>query len=253
MKLTTVLGSVNDNKDYYLFIPKQIKFWSLFNIKFIAIYVGDKIPVELKEYEKNIILWSKNKNLKSAYIAQNIRIYYPALLSLPDDEMVMITDMDMLPTNSSYYKDGLDKYNKQDFIYYRNIDIQEKQIYMCYNAAHPSLWSKLFKINNEDDIESILNLNYEQNYTGIPGDKGWYIDQIILYNTLTTYPYLRVLERPINRIEMYMLPNFMHQYKLNKYFGKNICNYFHDAHFHRSYTNNIKNIEFIEKIVTSPL
>jgi hypothetical protein len=62
------------------------------------------IPDELKNYKDNIILWNMNKNLNSAFVAQNIRIFYPALLSLPDDELVMITDMDMLPINPSYYK-----------------------------------------------------------------------------------------------------------------------------------------------------
>jgi hypothetical protein len=37
MKLTTVLASVNNNRDYYLFIPKQIIFWKKFDIKFIKI------------------------------------------------------------------------------------------------------------------------------------------------------------------------------------------------------------------------
>ena len=47
--------------------------------------------------------------------------------------MVMITDMDMLPTNDKYYKENLENYSHDDFIYYRNID--HRQIYMCYNAA----------------------------------------------------------------------------------------------------------------------
>ena len=48
-------------------------------------------------------------------------MYYASLLKLPDDEMVMITDMDMLPTNDTYYTSGLEEYKKEDFIYYRII------------------------------------------------------------------------------------------------------------------------------------
>ena len=33
--------------------------------------------------------------------------------------MVMITDMDMLPTNDKFYKDGLEHFTKKDFIYYK--------------------------------------------------------------------------------------------------------------------------------------
>ena len=97
MRLTTVLGSTNNNPEYYMFIPKQIIFWNKFNIRFIAIFVGDKIPNELINYKDNIILWSKNLDLNSSYIGQNLRMYYSALINLPEDEIVMITDMYMLP------------------------------------------------------------------------------------------------------------------------------------------------------------
>jgi hypothetical protein len=80
---------------------------------------------------------------------------------------------------------------------------------MCYNTTHPSLWSKLFKINNKNDIEKRLNDNYQSNYSGVPGKDGWFIDQIILYNTLIVYPFLRVLNRSINRIEMCMIPHLL--------------------------------------------
>lgn len=239
MKLTTVIASVNSNRDYYLFIPKQIKFWKNFNIKFIAIYVGDKIPNELNNYQENIILWNKNLKLNTIFVAQNIRIYYPALLNLPDDEMVMITDMDMLPLNDEYYKYGLEKFNKDDFIYYRNID--ENQIYMCYNAAHPNIWSKVFDIKKEEDIENIINLTYNNNYTGIPGDFGWYIDQQIMYSKLIKYPHLKVLNRPIKRLEMYILKSHI----MNNY--KNYISYYDDGHYHRSYLKNEKLIEITEK------
>ena len=60
MKLTTVLGSTNNNPNYYKFIPKQISFWNNFNVKFIAIFVGNELPEELVPYKNNIILWNKN-------------------------------------------------------------------------------------------------------------------------------------------------------------------------------------------------
>ena len=66
----------------------------------------------------------------------------------------MITDMDMLPMNSSYYCNGLENFTIDDFIYYRHID--DDQIYMCYNAAHSLTWKNVFNINNKEDIKKIL-------------------------------------------------------------------------------------------------
>jgi hypothetical protein len=232
MKLTTVLGSVNNNPEYYMFIPKQILFWNKFGIRFIAVFVGDHLPNELLPYSNNIILWNRNLDLNSVYVAQNLRMYYTSLINLPDDEMVMITDMDMLPMNDRYYKDGLENFNKNDFVYYRHVD--GNQIYMCYNSAHPSLWSKLFNIYSEEDIERRIRENYNEMYNGIPGLTGWFIDQEIMYKTLINYENLKVLNRPIRRLEMCDFNNHL----ANNY--KNFISNYDDCHFHRSYYSNYK-------------
>lgn len=232
MKLTTVLGSSNLNPDYYMFIPKQIIFWKHFNIKFIAILVGDHIPNELILYIDNIILWNNNLHLNTAFVAQNIRIYYPAIINtLLDDDIIMITDMDMLPMNNSYFTNDIHKFTKDDFIYYRYVD--NNQIFMCYNAAHPNTWANVFQIFNQNDIVNRLNNTYNYNY--IPRKIAWYIDQEIMYNHLIKYPHLKILNKNINRLEMFHFNNNTIVYKYD------------DAHFHRSYSNNINKILIAQK------
>lgn len=230
MKLTTVLGSVNNNPAYYMFIPKQILFWAKFNIRFIAVFVGTAIPPELEAYKANIILWTRNQDMKGAFVGQNIRIYYPALLDLPDDELVMITDMDMLPMNHTYYTGGLESFKVDDFIYYREVD--GNQIYMCYNAAHPKTWGAVFEIKSEDDIEQALNNTYQQAYDGRPGLTGWFSDQLLMYSRLINYPHLKVLQRPIKRLEMWIYKTHL------KRGDKNFISQYDDSHFHRSYFDN---------------
>lgn len=239
MKLTTVLGSTNNNPNYYKFIPKQISFWNNFNVKFIAIFVGNELPEELISYKNNIILWNKNLDINTAFVGQNIRIYYTALLNLPSDEMVMITDMDMLPCNDTYYKNGIEQFKTEDFIYYRHVD--GNQIYMCYNAAHPSTWGKVFNISNEDDIEEIINNTYANNYSGVPGKEGWFTDQLIMYKNLINYPHLKVLNRPIKRLETWIYKQHI------TLMDKNFYMLYDDAHFHRSFENNKGLIQDAEK------
>jgi hypothetical protein len=64
---------------------------------------------------------------------------------------------------------------------------------MCYNAAHPTIWAKLFNIYSEDDISKKIIKNYNNYYNGIPGSTGWFIDQEIMYNNLINYEHLKVL------------------------------------------------------------
>jgi len=230
MKLTTVLGCVNNNPNYYMFIPKQIHFWKKFNINFISVFVGDNLPNELIPYKENIKLWNNNLHLNTAYVSQNLRMYYTSLIELPDNELVMITDMDMLPTNDKFYTDSLENFKHDDFIYYRHID--GNQIYMCYNAAHPKIWSKIFGIISIDDIINKINENYNNNYDGIPGSTYWSIDQEIMYSKLINYVNLKVLNRPLKRLEI----NNYRDYLNNNY--TNFINYYDDVHFHRNYFTN---------------
>jgi hypothetical protein len=202
MKLTTVVSCVNENPNYYLFIPKQILFWKMFGIRFVPVFVGNELPVALQEYAAHIVLWNHNLDLNTAFVAQNLRIYYPALLSLPDDELVMITDMDMLPTRATYYCSELEHYGKQDFLYYRSVDHAVKQIYMCYNAAHPSVWQTVFGVRTAEQIANVIYATYARSYTGVPGSKEWFIDQEVMYQKLIQYPHLKVLNRPLRRLEV---------------------------------------------------
>ena len=241
MKLTTVISSVNSNSDYYNFLPYQILFWNKFDIKFICIFVGEKIPDELVEFKDNIILWNKNLDLHSVYVAQNIRMFYTSLIDLPDDEGIMLTDMDMLPCNDTYYKEGIELFTKEDFIYYRYIDEIDKHIYMCYNIAHPSVWSTIFNIKNEIDIENELNNNYVQGYNGIPGDNfgsiGWCSDQDYLTKKLLQYNKFHILNKSIKRLEVI---NYYKHLQLNQ---NNFLHLYDDVHFHRSFTKNINLIK----------
>jgi hypothetical protein len=239
MKLSTVIGSVNLNPEYYLFIPKQIAFWKHFNVHFIAVFVGEELPTVLHPYSNNIVLWDKNLNLNSIFVAQHIRMYYPALLNLNDDEMVMITDMDMLPMNDSYFTRDLETFNTNDFVYYRHI--AKNQIYMCYNAAHPKVWANVFDIHTTEDIENRLNETYVSTYNGVPGSVDWFTDQKNMYNKLINYPNLRILNRPIRRLEVQKFKFFLNMGCVN--FAK----LYDDCHFHRSFSVNEELIKNAEK------
>jgi hypothetical protein len=226
MKLTTVLSAVNDNPAYYKFIPKQILFWNKFAIRFVVVFIGVILPEELIRYRDNIIHWNKNLDVNTAFVGQNMRLYYPALLTLPDDELVMITDMDMLPMNDTYFKQGLETYTKCDFIYYR--EIEGNQFYMLYNAAHPSTWATVFGIQSEADIEQRIYDTYNAQYDGIPGSTAWYTDQEILYERLIRYPHLKVLNRPIRRLEV-----SVYRQRLKK--ESSFLHEYDDCHFHRDF------------------
>lgn len=237
MKLTTVISSVNDNSHYYNFIPYQIEVWRKFNINFIALYVGESIPDELQQFSDNIILWDKNLDINSVYVGQMLRVLYPALLDLPDDELVMVTDMDMLPSTQAYYTDGLDSFEKKDFLTYKKP--ANKMVYICYNAAHPDTWGEVFGVKSEQDVEKALYDNRPSDYTGAHGGAGWYADQLFMYDKLINYDSFKVLNRSRRRLEMSTCS------KLVTRRTPGFINHYDDIPFHRSFFNHLRNLEYV--------
>ena len=85
----------------------------------------------------------------------------------------MITDIDILPMNRTYYTEHIKSYNNNKFIYYReNVCFQNKQIAMCYNVDIPKVRKNMFGINS---------LNPKLNSKEGNGSLGWCTDQIALF------------------------------------------------------------------------
>ncbi len=185
MKLDCILTAVNENPLYIEFIPIFIKAWKGLipeaDIKIILI--ANEIPDEYKVYSEYIILFSPIENVSTSLTAQYIRILYPAIL--PYENGVLITDMDCLPMNRDYYVKNIEKFDNSKFIYYRHILFCDKQISIMYNIATPHTWSDIFNIKNTEDIvNELVNINNKIDYNGIPGESGWFSDQLKLYDSV---------------------------------------------------------------------
>jgi hypothetical protein len=190
MKIDCVLTATNDNYEYHEFIPLFIKCWSSFlpNADVKIIFVGDCVPQEYSKYKDNIILFKPIENVSTAFTAQFIRLLYPCLFNYK--EGVLLTDMDMLPMNSSYYTDPIKNFTNDCFISYRDYvtEVNIKMLPICYNVASPSVWKELFFINSEQDIiERIKKESSSISYSGKPGEEAWFRDQIVLTNSIQSW------------------------------------------------------------------
>jgi len=184
MKLDCVLTSVNENKLYLDFIPIFIKTWNKLypDVDVKIILIAKNIPEDLMEYQNNIILFEPIENVLTSFTSQFIRLLYPCILNYNNG--VLITDMDMLPMNNTYYTKNIIEYDNSKFIYYRDYILNNcSEIAMCYNVATPQIWKDIFNINSIDDIINyIKNVNNSNTIIEGHGNIGWSIDQITLYN-----------------------------------------------------------------------
>jgi GT2 family glycosyltransferase len=92
----------------------------------------------------------------------------------------MITDMDMLPMNRSYYTENIKSFDNSKFIYLReNICFEYNQLAMCYNVAVPKIWSEIFEINSLEDIKNRIKT--------IGRHVEWCTDQLVLYKRVMAW------------------------------------------------------------------
>jgi hypothetical protein len=148
------------------------------------ILVADEIPPQFMEYKSNIILFKPIENVLTSFTAQFIRLLYPSILNYKNG--ILITDMDMLPMNRSYYTKNVEPFDNSKFIYYRgDVCFEYKQLAMCYNIATNEVWRDVFKINNIEDISNyILSVSNSTTIKEGHGNLGWSTDQLVLYEKI---------------------------------------------------------------------
>lgn len=180
MRLDCVLVACNDNPKYLKFwqVVKRA-WWQIVGVPCILVYVADTIPEDLKtdpavRHFKPIPGWP------TATQAQCIRLLYPALLKC--EGAVLLSDMDMIPMQAQWFKDNLSAFDNTAFVSLRGKDEHWKQIYMCYVAATPQVWSRLFKVHSEQDVRFQMEVWAKQfPADGTHGGLGWCTDQTLLY------------------------------------------------------------------------
>ena len=186
MKLDCVLTAVNENRLYLDFIPIFIKTWNKLypDVDVKIVLIAKKIPDDLLSYKNNLILFEPIENVLTSFTSQFIRNLYPCILNYKNG--ILITDIDMLPMNNTYYSENIIGYDNNKFIYYRdNICFENKEISMCYNVACSQVWKDIFKINSLDDIVNYLkNISNKEIIKEGHGNIGWNIDQRTLYSKI---------------------------------------------------------------------
>lgn len=183
MKLSCALVACNENPHYLQFWPYVKRAWmEVVGIPCVMVYVGEVLPEELRE-DPAVIHFPPIGEWPTATQAQVIRLLYPALLKC--DGAVVLSDMDMIPLQRTFFTEGFAQFKEDQFVSLRGMDEQEKQIYMCYVGATPQTWSDVFRIKTLENIRECMG-QWASHVAadGAHGGQGWCTDQLILYNVV---------------------------------------------------------------------
>jgi hypothetical protein len=229
MKLTTVLTAVNNSPKYTRFIPVFIRAWRrLFpELKVRIVFIGSEIPTEFAPYSEHIVCFPEIPGVSSVYTAQTIRLLYPAVL--PENEVTIITDIDMLPGSRPYYTEKLDGIHDDSFVVMRpKTCVGPGELAMCYNAASTKTWQDVFCIRSLDDIRSFLAKHYNAESDGIHGGIGWCTDQYLLHDFALRFPNTVMLDdRMIKRLDI-----AHHRYDMSTFVRMLNSRAYSDAHLY---------------------
>jgi len=186
MRIDCVLTACDLNPLYSDFIPIFIKAWTKLyprlDIKIILIH--PEIPERFRLYARYIICVSPMQGIPTEFVSQYIRLLYPAILSCKGG--VLITDIDMMPMNATYYTRSVEHIDQRVFVSYRNPIVEgvplsnHKQIPICYCVATPQTWGDIFGVACLDDVVNKLREAYGLHL-------GWCTDQICLYHKVTAW------------------------------------------------------------------
>ena len=202
MRLSTALVACNENMRYLQFWPLVKKAWyEVVGIPCIMVYVAEILPDILKA-DPAVIHFKPIQGWSTATQAQVIRLLYPALLKA--DGAILLSDMDMIPMQSEFFHSKIESAKPNQFVCLRGINEEIQQIYMCYVAATPSTFSRMFNIKQLDDIYERFN-EFATIYKsdGLWDGVGWFSDQLILYKTVKSEPIENLYINPYIDIEKF--------------------------------------------------
>lgn len=190
MKVGTIVTATDTNPLYMDFIPIFVKAWkSLIPEADVRIVlVADGIPEQFQEFSRNIVLFPPIPGIHTAFQAQCIRLLYPR--DVERDEGVLITDMDMLPMNRSFYVNSISTVSSDAFVVYRDVCLPS-EISMCYNIAHPAVWKSMF--GEKSTTETLVEWHSPVVYDGQHGGVGWNTDQLILVKCFNAWNGMKVV------------------------------------------------------------
>jgi hypothetical protein len=185
MRLTHMLTASDLNERYLDCWPTTRRAWQeIAGVAPVLVLVAraDAVPEELRG-DSAVRVFEPVDGLHTAFQAQCVRLLYPALLDT--DGAVIVSDVDMVPLNRSYFHASPARVRRTDFLAYRDALLWSDEIPICYNAAVPSTWATVFDVENVDDVRTRLREWAEGlHYDGVRGGQGWDTDQIVLHRTL---------------------------------------------------------------------
>ena len=188
MTVTNVVLASDLNPSYLDFWPLARRAWrDVAGLDPLLVLVArdEEVPPALRT-DESVRVFAPLEGVHTAFQAQCIRLLYPALLDAPG--AVLVSDIDLLPMNRSYWHEPVAALDATFFVAYRDVLHHRRMVAIAFNAAEPATWRDLFEIETAGDVRTRLGEWAAGTvYDGVRGGRGWHTDQTLLYDRLRAW------------------------------------------------------------------
>ncbi len=191
LKIDRVILATDNHENYIQFWPLVAKAWKeIVGVRPTLTLIADE-SVTIDETLGDVIRFEPIPGVSTALYAQTVRLLLPALF--PDDGCIL-SDIDMIPLNKSYFIESVKDIEDDQFVVYRKLTYGTYP--MCYNAAKGSTFAELFQIHSVEEIPAQVKEWAALNI-------GWSTDEKVLRKHLNNWPLQKsrctFLNHPVNR------------------------------------------------------
>jgi len=182
-----IITATNLNAKYLTCVPSFIDFWKLIDAESSfaftprVVVIAEEYPSALVGFEEYCQVVSPGRN-HTALVAQLARLVYAAD---SDKDLVMTSDIDMLPLSSHVTDFALHEMLKRttDLAIVRDV-LGIGQFPVCYTIASPEKWTDIVMSTGASHVDRITEIAAEfvKAYEGSHGGPGWFTDQEFLWD-----------------------------------------------------------------------
>ena len=156
IKIDRVILSTDNNPLYIEFWPIVAKVWKEYiGVQPTLALIATK-DVKIDETVGQVIRFEPIKGIPIALQAQCMRLILPAFF---EDDVCIISDIDMIPLNKQYFLDTIKDFADDSFVIYKNGYYEAHRhtglLPMCYNVSKGKNFKEIFEIKDPKDIKEI--------------------------------------------------------------------------------------------------
>ena len=192
MKIQRAVMATDANSEYYQFWPVVAKRWSTWGITPTLAVVSDE-KLDIDESLGDVIYRSPIPEVSTAQQAQIIRLFLAANF---EDDICLISDIDMLPLRKEYFTDSVAPYDDMNFVVYSSdAYLPNDPAYPAYPMCYLASQGENFKEIIDGDLENFNDVVA----TWIQEGFGWHTDERVFFQKLQKWEALNNLMVTLRR------------------------------------------------------